>query len=60
MNLLWFALVLIVYPAFGLSIYFIRNRLAKTSNFSYAVLAPAVISFILGIGLLVYCLEFPV
>ena len=56
MNLLWFALVLIVYPLFGLSIYYIRNRLAKTSNFSYAVLAPAVISFVLGIGMLIYAL----
>jgi len=56
MNLLWFALVLIVYPMFGVSIYLIRNRLAKSSNYSYAIIYPAVISFILGIGMLVYAL----
>jgi len=56
MNLLWFALVLIVYPAFGLAIYLIRNRLSKTNNFSYYLIYPAVISFVLGIGMLIYAL----
>jgi hypothetical protein len=56
MNLMWFALVLIVYPLFGVGIYLIRNRLAKKNKFSYYFLAPALISFVLGIGMLLYAL----
>ena len=52
----WFVLaaVFIVYPLFGITLYLIRNRLAKTQNFSYAVLLPVGLSFMLGIGMLAY------
>jgi multisubunit Na+/H+ antiporter MnhC subunit len=52
----WFLLsaCFIVYPLFGIGIYLVRNRLAKTKDFSIAVFAPAGISFLLGIGILVY------
>ncbi|MBL4592314.1 MAG: hypothetical protein JKX68_00695 [Flavobacteriales bacterium] len=52
----WFVLsaCLIVYPLFGLSIYLLRNRLDKIQNFSYVILMPIGLSFVLGVGVLAY------
>lgn len=54
----WFVIsaVLIVYPLFGVSIYLIRNRLYKIQNFSYVILIPIGLSFVIGIGMLAYAL----
>lgn len=54
----WFLLgaCLIVYPLFGISIYLIRTRLTHIKNFSYVVMAPIFLSFIIGIGILGYAI----
>lgn len=54
----WFVIsaVLIVYPLFGVSIYLIRNRLNKIQNFSYVILIPIGLSFVIGIGLMAFAL----
>tara|TARA_R110001592_G_scaffold78594_2_gene235544 strand:+ start:1237 stop:1413 length:177 start_codon:yes stop_codon:yes gene_type:complete len=56
MNWLLIGLVLTIYPLFGVAIILIKNKLAKTQNFSVLVFAPALISFILGVGFLGYAL----
>lgn len=57
MNWIVLSALLIVYPLFGLSIYWIRNLLAKTQNFNFIVIAPAGISFIIGISILFYSIS---
>lgn len=56
MNWLLIGLVLTVYPLFGLAIILVKNKLAKTQNFNTLIFAPALISFVLGIGFLGYSL----
>ncbi|MCB0804050.1 MAG: hypothetical protein HND54_00035 [Bacteroidetes bacterium] len=54
MNWLLIGAALIVYPLFGLSILYIRNRLGKTNNMNLLILAPIGLSFILGFGILLF------
>lgn len=56
----WYILgaLLVVYPLFGLSIIYVRNRLGKTKNPARITLVPAFISFVLGIGFMVYAIIF--
>ncbi len=56
MNLFLIASTLIIYPLFGLMIYFIRNRLGKAQNIGYLVFVPIILSFLVGVGILFYSL----
>ena len=56
MNWMLVSLVLIVYPLFGVVFYLVRNKLAHIKEFHVIVFAPALISFVLGIGLLAFAL----
>jgi len=56
MSWIVIGLVLIVYPLFGVAIYLIRNKLTNIRNFNVIVFAPAVISFVLGLGFMAYAL----
>ena len=54
----WFVIgaVCIAYPLFGIAIYIIRNRLTNIKDFSYVIMAPIFLSFIIGIGILGYAI----
>ena len=56
MNWFIIAAVCITYPLFGVGIYLVRNRLYKIQNFNYVVMAPIVLSFVIGIGILGFAL----
>jgi len=56
MNWFLLGLCLIIYPAFGIAIYIVRNRLYKIRNFSYIILSPIGISFFLGMIILAYAI----
>ncbi len=55
-NLLLIGLILTIYPLFGFMIIFIKNRLGKTKKIHAFIIAPVGLSFVLGIGLLIYAI----
>jgi len=56
MNWMLVSLVLILYPLFGVVFCLVKAKLANIKEFNVIIFAPALISFVLGVGLLAFAL----